>query len=349
MNDNILKALNLAFKVAHSSQIFLFYKFLEPENFHYIWITSARDYENITERLSNLKINDIKKHVVICQGEEDWFENCNYFQVRKNIKNHPVWTDQSFIITNSRQDKEQTKSMGINAVCRPPISDLITYRPYDLSIVNHKNITHYTGSVWARVDQHRLDLWNLFNQYRNKIIVSKFNSEVFNCSVDKNNFVIDNLHNDADITCLINTINAPYQNIESDSPWINRTAFGSVIETRHSAVLGPNKLKIFTPTLTEKTYRNMHFLRPAVICGGQGTRRYLKDLGFDTWDWFVDWSFDLEANDAIRFQKFLQEIERLLNTPLRKLIDLVEENQDKLLYNRQRLFYLINNYDTIDI
>jgi len=93
----------------------------------------------------------------------------------------------------------------------------------------------------------------------------------------------------------------------------------------------------------------MHLLRPAVICGGLGTRQYLLDLGFDTWDWFVDWSFDSEPNDSIRFQKFLQEIERLLNTPLEKLIKLVVQHQDKLLYNQQRLFYLIENYNDIDI
>jgi hypothetical protein len=300
--------------------------------------------------LSDLKITDNKKNIVIFQGEEDWFESCNYYQVRKNIKNHPNWSDQSFIVTNSRQDKKQTKLMGINAVCRPPITDLITYQPYDLSIVNHNNITHYTGSYWARIDQYRLSLWNLFNQYQDKIIVSKFNSNFFNCvDIDKNNFVIDNLHNSTNITCSASTINAPYQFIESDAPWINRTVFGSVIETRHAKVQGKNKLNVFTPTLSEKTYRNMHFLRPAVICGGQGTRQYLLDLGFDTWDWFVDWSFDLESNDSIRFQKFLQEIERLLNTPLEKLIRLVVQHQDKLLYNQQRLFYLIENYNDIDI
>jgi hypothetical protein len=105
----------------------------------------------------------------------------------------------------------------------------------------------------------------------------------------------------------------------------------------------------YAPTTSEKIYRNMHLLRPAVICGGKNTRQYLLDLGFDTWDWFVDWSFDSEHNDQKRFKGYLREIERLLNVPLQQLKDLIHQNQDKLLYNRDRLFWLINNYNTIDI
>jgi hypothetical protein len=93
----------------------------------------------------------------------------------------------------------------------------------------------------------------------------------------------------------------------------------------------------------------MHLLRPAVICGGLNTRQYLLDLGFDTWDWFVDWSFDSEPDSSQRFVKFNQEVQRLLNTPLDQLIRLINDNQDKLFYNRDRLFWLINNYETIDI
>jgi len=348
MNDEILTALNLSFKRTHNSAIAVFYKFLEPEDFHYIWITDFNDYNCINNRLSDLKITDTKKHIVICQSEEDWFDSCNYYQVRKNIKNHPYWTDQSFIITNSRQDKAQTKLMGINAVCRPPLGDMIAYRPYDLSIVNHSNILYHTGACWYRVDQSRLAVWSLFDRYRNKIIVSKL-GDSWKHDPDKNNFVINNLSESVNVDVSMQTINAPYQFIESDSPWINCTAFGTVLETRYSAVVGKNKLNIFSPTLSEKTYRNMHFLRPAVICGGQHTRQYLLDLGFDTWDWFVDWSFDSEPNDNIRFNGFLQEVERILATPLDKLISLINQNQDKLLYNRDRLFWLINNYHTIDI
>jgi hypothetical protein len=45
MNAEILTALNLSSKQAHNSQISIFYKFLEPEDFHYIWITNFDDYE----------------------------------------------------------------------------------------------------------------------------------------------------------------------------------------------------------------------------------------------------------------------------------------------------------------
>jgi hypothetical protein len=134
---------------------------------------------------------------------------------------------------------------------------------------------------------------------------------------------------------------APFQRIDTDFNWYRHTAFGTVIETYSS--------EPFSPTLSEKTYRNMHLCRPALIFGGQGTREYLISLGFDTWDWIIDWSFDSEPDKIVRFSKYLNELERLLNLPIQILVDLIVKNQDKLLYNRNRLFWLINNYDSIDI
>jgi len=346
MIDNILDALKIAYSSDSKEKFKVLLEALEPPDFFYFWVHSALFYENIPSTLDDLKITDVKKHVVLWQSEEDWFRTCNYSEVRNNIKNHPNWTDKSFIITNSRQDKEQTRLMGINAVCRPMLFDLITYRPYDQTIVSHTNITHHTGNCWDRVDRGRLNLWNLFNQYRDKIIIAKLGKS-FVHDPDNNNYLINNLS--TDLSTDPTNLNTAFQYIESDAVWMNCTAFGAVVETRYSRVHGTDRLHVYTPTTSEKLYRNMHFLRPAVVCGGQHTRQYLIDLGFDTWDWFVDWSFDSEPDDEIRFEGFLQEVDRLLNTPLDILVKLINLHRDKLEYNRDRLFWLIDNYDTIDI
>lgn len=324
-----------------------FVKLLESDNYHHIWIDYAGDYENIDNYLSNLDLI-YKKHIAIWQIEEDWFEKCNYYKVRDIIKNHINWTDQSYIITNSRQDKLQSKSMGLNTVCRPSILDLLVYQPYDSVTVKNKNITHYTGVCWNRPSLGRYKVFNLFKKYEKKIIVSKIGNK-WEHNPEQYNFLFSNLSPETNIDSSGQTLDAPFQLVDSDMHWINRTAFGTVLETRYLSIFGKNRLNTFAPTLSEKTYRNMHFLMPAVICGGQHTRQYLKDLGFDTWDWFVNWEFDAEADDATRFFKFLKELERILSTPLDELVALINSHQDKLQFNRDRLFWLIDNYDAIDI
>jgi hypothetical protein len=316
-------------------------QYLGDQNCHIIWIDSAYDYMHIGQQLTDISTRTIgkKHHIVIYQTEEDWFSKCDFQQVRNTIKNHPAWSDQSYIVTNSRQDKKETLAMGINAVCRPGLLDLITYQPYDCDMINFNNITHYTGVCWQRYDANRLKVLDLFNQNQTKIIVSKIGQEWAH-NQHYNNLEFISKQQD---TVLVS--NAPYQFIETDFWWANHVAFGTVLET-HWKSNGPTG---YAPTTSEKIYRNMHLLRPAVICGGRNTRDYLLALGFDTWDWFIDWSFDSEPDDNLRFCKYLNEIERLLNSPLNQLVDLINLNQDKLLHNRDRLFWLINNYTSIDL
>lgn len=327
---------------------------LGDQNCHIIWIDSAHDYMHISQRLTDVSSHSPgkKRHIVIYQTEEDWFSKCDFQQVRSTIKNHPAWTDQSYIVTNSRQDKKRTQNLGINIVCRPGLLDLITYLPYDSSEVTFNNITHHTGICGTRLGDDRLAVWELLAQYQDRVTVAKFGTDWIH-SPESNNYVINNLS-----TSIVNTnsvVTAPFQAIETDLWWTKNIAFGTVVETAHQGLIPwfvCGKLRVasqFTPTTSEKTYRNMHLLRPAVICGGLNTRQYLLDLGFDTWDWFVDWSFDSESDDSIRFVKFLKELERLMKTPVDQLIALIDQHRDKLLHNRDRLFWLINNYDTIDL
>jgi hypothetical protein len=323
-------------------------QYLGDQNCHIIWIDSAYDYMHIGQQLTDISTRTIgkKHHIVIYQTEEDWFSKCDFQQVRNTIKNHPAWSDQSYIVTNSRQDKKETLAMGISAVCRPGLLDLITYLPYDYSKVTINNITHHTGICGTRLGDDRMAVWELLTQYQDRVTVAKFGTN-WTHSPEFNNYVINNLS-----TSIIETdsiVTAPYQDIETDLWWAKNIAFGTVVETRHQGSPGELIAGQYTTTTSEKTYRNMHLLRPAVICGGLNTRQYLLDLGFDTWDWFVDWSFDSESDDSIRFVKFLKELERLMKTPLSQLTALINQHQDNLLHNRDRLFWLINNYATIDL
>jgi hypothetical protein len=318
---------------------------LSGNTYHNIWIDSSDDYKNIDAILSATG-NNKKTHITIHQVEEDWFRHLDFDKVRLQIKNHPNWTKQSFIVTNSRQDKQRSNELGVNAVCRPGLLDLITYRPYNTEIVNINNITHHTGVCWSRFETDRYEIWKLLRNNRNKVAVAKLGNNWRHDSIRKNH-VINNIQSNL-VDFNSDNLDAPYQPIESDLWWSQHTAFGTVLESHHRDA-DSKSFAAYAPTTSEKTYRNMHLLRPAVICGGQNTRQYLMDLGFDTWDWFVDWSFDSEPDDGIRFSKFLNEVERLLKTPLEDLVKLINDNQDKLLYNRDRLFWLINNYETIDL
>jgi hypothetical protein len=301
---------------------------LDTPAHHVIWISSWWDYRDMDQILGSL--GPSKSHTIIYQTEEDWFHNMDFTSTRIKIKNHPRWTDQSFIITNSRQDKVLTTRLGIKIKCRPGLLDLITYQPYGIGSLENtvSDIRYHTGMCLSRVDHDRCRLKTLLDENNSKVMLS----------------VLGN-HGDLPEQYRTESPDVPFSPMTADS-WIKNTAFGAVLETQHrKSRLG----FVNAPVLSEKTYKIMHFHRPAVICGGQHTRQYLRDLGFDTWDWLVDWEFDRESDDDVRFDKFLIEVKRLLDMPLSQLVQQIKLNQDRLLHNRDRLFWLINNHDCVDI
>jgi hypothetical protein len=70
---------------------------------------------------------------------------------------------------------------------------------------------------------------------------------------------------------------------------------------------------------TEKIINPMTVLQPFILFGAPGYLKYIKDLGFKTFDGFIDESYDLEYNDGKRFKMLCDEILRLSKISLEEL------------------------------
>jgi len=62
---------------------------------------------------------------------------------------------------------------------------------------------------------------------------------------------------------------------------------------------------------TEKIINPMVVLQPFILLGAPGYLKYIKELGFKTFDGFIDESYDNEPDDAKRFEMICSEIKRL--------------------------------------
>lgn len=295
-------------------------------NHEVLFINSFQDYEQIESWISRSSSHD----KIILQIEEDWFFKSDWQQIRSKIKNHPNWTDRDFVITSSRLDFEKTKQMGINSLFRPALLDMICFYPYDTTTVglDLEKINRHTGALYSHSCPARHRIIQHLLQYPQRL------SAILHPGVQINNTGIEN--------DFISTWNlAPWVNISVDRSWASRSAFCLAIETMWESQWAPN--------LSEKTFKAIHLLRPALIFGGRGTKLYLERLGFDTWDWFIDWSWDVMPDGEERFNAFLAEIDRLMSTPITSLTSLIEKNQNSLLHNRKRLQQLIENFHTLDL
>lgn len=93
---------------------------------------------------------------------------------------------------------------------------------------------------------------------------------------------------------------------------------------------------------SEKTFRPISQLQPFVIYGQQHSNKYLKSIGYYTYeDWF-DYSFDAEEDDVKRYKLLLKSIKdlcsRLDSMSHNEHIDWKFKNQEVLIDNYEILF-----------
>ena len=105
--------------------------------------------------------------------------------------------------------------------------------------------------------------------------------------------------------------------------------FQSIFETRYHSHCGI--------VLSEKLFKGFLYKTPFIAFAQHGTLKTLRELGFSTFDWLIDESYDEEINDRKRLKMVLDEIERLLNTPIKEIEDKIKEHEYELNWNKERV------------
>ena len=92
---------------------------------------------------------------------------------------------------------------------------------------------------------------------------------------------------------------------------------------------------------SEKTFRPISQLQPFIIYGQQYCNKYLKNIGYKTYeDWF-DYSFDNEPDDTRRYELLLDSIKRTCG-----MLDQMTADE-KVNWRFKNRETLIENYDTL--
>jgi hypothetical protein len=86
---------------------------------------------------------------------------------------------------------------------------------------------------------------------------------------------------------------------------------------------------------TEKLINPMVVLQPFILFGAPNYLKYIKSLGFKTFDGFIDESYDNEFDDGKRFQMLCNELKRLSNLSLDEIHNWYISIIPILKYNRE--------------
>lgn len=141
--------------------------------------------------------------------------------------------------------------------------------------------------------------------------------------VDKNIFLTDDIDPMSDM----------FQR-HINTSWYNSTCFSLVAETDISQ----------STFLSEKTFKPIAFKHPFIVWGGPFTLKYLHDNKFETFDHYIDESYDTVSNNTQRLTKIITVVNDLY-TQYKNNQRIFDDalTKEKLLYNYHRFY----NYDLV--
>lgn len=99
--------------------------------------------------------------------------------------------------------------------------------------------------------------------------------------------------------------------------------------------------------LTEKIFKPIVARRPFFLVAAPGNLAYLKSYGFQTFDQWIDESYDQEPDHYIRIEKIVEELKRLCALSPDELKKMHKEMQSILDYNFNH-FYTNFKYQIVD-
>lgn len=100
--------------------------------------------------------------------------------------------------------------------------------------------------------------------------------------------------------------------------------------------------------ISEKIFKPIMYFQPFLIAGPPHYLKAIREMGFETFDGFIDESYDDEVDDSKRLEMIINEIKRICNIPLDELKWQLKEIEYKLINNQIKLLtFDYEKYETI--
>lgn len=110
-------------------------------------------------------------------------------------------------------------------------------------------------------------------------------------------------------------------------------------------IVSETVLKYPYPYISEKTLRPIACKRMFIILGAPHTLQILHSKGFQTFDDFVDETYDTILDPEERFLAVVEETKKLCEMPTKKIIEYLKSIEDRLNHN----FYTLKNLENAEI
>lgn len=315
-------------------------------------------FKNIPEKIKK-DINDDNGKLVINYSHEGWVNDWLLKNLYLGIKNNGISTKNSILILNDfNLEKKINKFILENGIDKETFPKIINYSYYipfssfyfynkykEFDTAKYfKNKTHKFLFLNRRLEVHKLEvLLQLYENIKNESIISYDKTLISDDVLFEftTNFELKNKFDSIPNKSIADIENIKDVNGYKDenSELYEKSLFSIVTETNF---YNDNDF------ISEKIFKPLWHMQPFIVIGRPYMLKYLKELGFKTFDWLIDETYDTIEDNNTRMKLIITEIEKLNKMDFNLLKEKIHNSYDILEHNRNVILNIGNNISEIE-
>lgn len=313
----------------------------------------ANFFEKIPKEIIN-KINDDKGKLLINYSHEGWVSDWLLKGMYLGAKNVGIKFDNIVIILNDYNLESKLKAFKekYNIENYPKVINYSYYLTasskyfYNKGISKNINLTkpYKFLSLNRRLDLHRVKLLSeVLNQILFDSIIS-FDKKLITNEVPLLFEREPLLKEKFDL--LPNKVIADRDDIENTNGYAHENE--NLFLDSYISIVTETSFYIDNDFISEKIWKPLYQFHPLIVVGRPHLLKYLKEIGFKTFDWLIDETYDTIEDDALRMESIIKQIKKLNELSLDEIQSIIHQNFDKLEHNHTMLNNLGKQTETIE-
>jgi hypothetical protein len=325
-------------------------------------VESIDEYANFFEKIPNEiinKINNDEGKLLINYSHEGWVSDWLLKGMYLGAKNAGIKFDNIIIILNdyNLESKLSLFKQTYNIEQYPNVinysfyltasSKHFYYKHINKNLINkHINLNkpYKFLSLNRRLDLHRVKLMcEVLNDISFESIIS-FDKTLITNEVPKLFEKEPLLKEKFDL--LPDKVIADREDIENTNGYEHENE--NLFLDSYISIVTETSFYIDNDFISEKVWKPLYQFHPFIVVGRPHLLKYLKEIGFKTFDWIIDETYDTIDDNDLRMEMIVKEIKRLNKLSLEDISNLIENNFSVLEHNHNLLNKLGSKTESIE-
>jgi hypothetical protein len=256
------------------------------------------------------------KNIILVLNDYNLEKKLTKFKEKYNIEDYPKVINYSFYLTASSnhfyQNYKNTNlyKKHINAI-----------KPYKFVCLNR------------RLDLHRVVLLSeILNEIKNESLISfdktLITNEIPNLFIQRPDIKIK-------FNNLPDKVIADREDIENTNGYQHENE--DLFLQSYISIVTETSFYIDNDFISEKIWKPLYQFHPFIVVGRPHLLKYLREIGFKTFDWLIDETYDTIEDNDLRMELIVKEIKKLNDIPIYELDNIIKLNFNILKHNHDLL------------